>query len=452
MKGNLTCGVCVIGLGPAGLGTALTLAKHGYAKDLICLDKGGLPETRVCGLLNGQGCQREHACQIISGVGGCFMLGGGKLSDYPAGSGLARIIGHERAVKVLAEVIELLGEYMPLQEERVGSEEVVKAEGFYSAIGFEYRYFRAYRFATAHAREACNRMREDLISGGCNVLLDTELEMVERSGSDIQLSLKHQGEEIVVHADKIVLAMGRSGRKLLNYLDSYFGLGGIAGQLDVGVRLDFPSALLNNKVKGHQDLKLLFGGARTFCVCEGGRVAAYQIDGVLFTEGSADVNSVSGRTNLGILRRFPPSKNNRMLLTEIRRKAMAEREGNITFESLQAYLRGGRIPQDSASRRNLPGSAWFPGRIDDCFPPQEAASIREAVRYFADRMLPRDQWSDVGVLAPEVDYSGAAYPVKSDFAIKEGVYMVGDSTGLFRGIAQAFASGVVCAESLKRNG
>ena len=54
----------------------------------------------------------------------------------------------------------------------------------------------------------------------------------------------------------------------------------------------------------------------------------------------------------------------------------------------------------------------------------------------------------MNIFAPEVDYNGLSFPVNSDFSIIPRLYLIGDCTGRFRGILQAFCSGSICAESI----
>jgi len=88
------------------------------------------------------------------------------------------------------------------------------------------------------------------------------------------------------------------------------------------------------------------------------------------------------------------------------------------------------------------------GDVSDAFPAPLSTEVKEAVMYFAQRLLPRQHWQQVKVFAPEVDYAGISFPVKPDFSIRPGLYIIGDCVGEFRGIAQAFCSGIICAESL----
>ena len=79
-----TFDVCIVGLGPAGLGVALRLAATPNIR-MLCVDSGPGVENRYCSLLEDGPCRWARPCEMISGLGGAALLSGGKLSLYPAG-------------------------------------------------------------------------------------------------------------------------------------------------------------------------------------------------------------------------------------------------------------------------------------------------------------------------------------------------------------------------------
>lgn len=53
MKTKLDYKVCVIGLGPAGLGAIHELSNSNLARETLCLDSGLAAENRRCQIING---------------------------------------------------------------------------------------------------------------------------------------------------------------------------------------------------------------------------------------------------------------------------------------------------------------------------------------------------------------------------------------------------------------
>ena len=93
MRNDYNFEACIVGLGPAGIGAALTLSNSNLASRVLCLDAGHHPSIKSCSVLQNNSCKKEKPCQMISGFGGCSLLGAGKISAFPAGSKLGAILG-----------------------------------------------------------------------------------------------------------------------------------------------------------------------------------------------------------------------------------------------------------------------------------------------------------------------------------------------------------------------
>lgn len=124
------CGL--IGMGPAGLGLAISLRDTKIIKSMVCFDKGSNVDGAECFALSGKECCGSSACSIISGIGGASTLSGGKISNYPAGSGLASFFDSENQLRELFEKeIAFLSDKIQLKEIQIGSKIRKKTMQFY---------------------------------------------------------------------------------------------------------------------------------------------------------------------------------------------------------------------------------------------------------------------------------------------------------------------------------
>ena len=80
----------IIGMGPAGIGMAMSLRGTSKIKHTVCFERGGNISNINCPALSQNECCYSNTCSVISGVGGASVLSSGKISDFPAGSGLAK--------------------------------------------------------------------------------------------------------------------------------------------------------------------------------------------------------------------------------------------------------------------------------------------------------------------------------------------------------------------------
>lgn len=441
--------VCIVGLGPAGIATALRLSDSNLSQGVVCLEQGTTLSSRSCSVLRNGICTQEQPCQMITGIGGSSLLSGGKVSAFPAGSQLATILGgNENAEKRLGEAIGVIGSYVPLRAHHMTPGERRNATESFRKLGFNYKYFDVHQFDHEELREGYQRICSRLEARGTTLLAGAELTGVEHLENAFSLTLRKDNCEFNIVSECLVLAIGRSGQGIARRLNSRLGLGGKDGQMEIGVRLVFPTELLPEMARCHLDVKLHFNNARTFCVCLEGKLAPYILDEVFFCEGYSGPRSQTGLTNLGLMTRLGATSDNGLLLSDIKGRSRRQSDGKLTCQVLTEYLSPGAPGSTRSAHTEGYGSYWLWGNVNECFPPTLAVTITEAVRYFSDRLLPRSRWDEVRVFAPEADYGGLYFPVDSNFSLSPGLYVAGDCTGQFRGIAQAFCSGIVCGEGI----
>jgi uncharacterized FAD-dependent dehydrogenase len=348
----------------------------------------------------------------------------------------------------LSEALALLSNYLSLQKPNITKNDIRNATELFQELGFEFKYYDVYFYRQQELWKAFQRIFSVLNSTGVSLLLNTTLIKIVPERSSFKLMVRIGHKTVNIFTKYLVLGIGRIGRRKLKYFNEELKWGGKENQLDVGVRLEFPTDVWSDVARYHKDLKLLFDDARTFCVCKDGKVAPYLLEDVYFTDGYCDPGFRSGFTNLGILVRLKPSTRNKTTFNKIKNNIIRLSDGKPICQRLSEYLNVVINEHDSDTPLESSISFWEKGNVNQCFPRLESVKINEAVFYFASRLLPKDQWGRINVFAPEVDYGGLAFPVKPNFSISSRIYLIGDCTGRFRGILQAFCSGILSAESI----
>ena len=287
-------------------------------------------------------------------------------------------------------------------------------------------------------------MCSDIARLGHEIRLLTTVDDILPTNGTFALSLRTGTQTRVVSASHLVLATGRSGAPLLSRLANYGTPLCYLGRYDVGVRLEFPYDCWPTIDRYHNDLKLEFGHARTFCVCVNGTVAPYRVGNAFLLEGYSDPATSTGLTNLGIALRV--SDNDPLFFNKIVDRVGTISGGRPVRESLVTYLgEGGASGHDIRSSITF----WHPGPVSACYPAHVSSRIRDSVRRFASAFLPQHEWRRVAVFGPEVDYYWPTVVVKPDFRTAiDKLFVIGDATTRFRGILQAFASGLHTARVL----
>jgi uncharacterized FAD-dependent dehydrogenase len=327
------------------------------------------------------------------------------------------------------------------------------AKQFYEKHGFSFRYYDSYICHVQGLRDGYERMISDLHSAGIKILSNaTVVSIGQLQDHSLLLTVRNESDEFHVVSNNVIVAVGRSGEMFLRSLNKQFTLGGRENHLEIGVRLEFPTKIYPDIDKGHRDLKLLFENYRTFCVCKGGGVISYQKDGLPILDGYYDFYNETSNTNLAIAMRLNPDEGNGRLLNEIKKRVSNIGNGRPVRQGLDTYLGVKTTSFMPAKITNIASSSRYQeGNINQCFPPRIARMVQKGVRKFALAFLPQTNWQEVDVLTPSIEYSWLQFPVDHSFAIAPGMYMVGDCTGKFRGLLQAFCSGAMCAEGIIYN-
>lgn len=447
MISNYDTEVCIVGLGPAGIGAALTFSNSCLSSRVLCLDAGRSLD-RFCPVLQNSSCNNEDLCSMISGLGGSSLLGGHKFSTFPAGSELVTIMGSsDLANEKLMYALNILKNHLSLRQPEIPNNDIDEAKIFFEKLGFEFRYYDSYICNQEDIQKAYNTIFSKILSKGISIITNMEVIDITSNDSGFMLVTKQNNHKITITTKYLILGIGRFGRNLLRSLNRNWSLGGRENHLEVGVRLEFPTELLPDITKYHKDLKLLFNNARTFCVCKDGKLAPYRFGGIFLVDGYYNPVYTTGFTNLAIMIRLKPSDQNEAIFNEINKRVIRIGKGKPVRQILTDYLELENNYSYEYSRSSI--SFWEWGNINHCFPRPLSTEIKDAVYYFISRLIPKTQWEKISIFAPAIEYSWPSFPIKSDFSIIPNLYLIGDCTGRFRGILQAFCSGIVCAESIK---
>jgi len=391
---------------------------------------------------------------MISGVGGCCTLGGSKISGFPAGRGLAKVLGsEERAQRSLGAALNRFEAFVPLRHNVKGQESVEEARRIFNKMGFAYRYYDSSSFERGKFMEGCHAILREMKRYGIRVLTEARALKVTAAAGGFRITALHQGRNIDIFAKRLILGVGRLGHKLVaDFLAPRVGAPQLNDHIDVGVRLEFPSTLWPDIDFFHNDLKLEFGSARTFCVCKEGKLAPYRMGEVFLAEGSRDISTRTEFTNIAILVRKPlnGASNKDVLVNEILGRLLKAGGGALIRQPLTDFL-GVTGHSSAVGNTDVPHSFWRWDKVGCCFPGEIMTEVRQAVEYFVHRLFGENDWHLISVFAPELDYYWPKYKISANFSTTvPNAYLIGDCTGHFRGILQAFCSGILCAQAILR--
>lgn len=441
--------ICIIGLGPAGIGACLEFVERGMGGNIICVEAGSLPELKRCSVNNYADCSYDSPCKVISGFGGCSILSGGKLSKYPAGRSLSTILGSEfKANACLSDCLERIGKYLEYQSPSISIDDRNAAERHYTSFGFEFRYYDACHYSHKSIIKAMTTLYDKYISAGVDIHLNSSVQQIDVSSGLYYLTVATDKGDIQIISDVVILGVGRCGYALLNKLSASSYLKSIPNKLDVGVRIEFPTSMWADIDRYHSDLKLHCNEYRTFCVCKDGILVPYRRDDISIIDGSSLIRDNSGFTNLALIKRvFPPTVREHIDLVERIKTSYLSVSGGVPLrQSLLSYI-GTNANGYSINEGSI--SYWQEGDCNSIFPHEIGNGLREFVKMFCHNLISEKNYRDVSVYSPEMEYMTPGFSLINGFETScKNLYMIGDCIGMFRGILQALCSGMECAKQI----
>jgi uncharacterized FAD-dependent dehydrogenase len=241
-----------------------------------------------------------------------------------------------------------------------------------------------------------------------------------------------------IRARNIVLACGRSSesfvRRVFRSLDIPFS----ENSPDLGVRIEarcdtFSEAFLYQEDPKHKVRIPGLGGARTFCGVRGGEVVPVRYRGIRYTEGAFTAR-VTDLFNIALVAR-----------TELREDDIVVEEW---MQTLQSRGRGLLLGEISPGRKS---SQRIIGDICDCIRTWPSARHRMLMLKLLERILSReggmfrnscDTCTTVSIYGPAIDLYWPRPHLTLGFQTAiPGFHVIGDATGVSRGIVQALVSG-----------
>lgn len=293
--------LAIIGMGPAGIGVAMSLCGTSKIKNTICFERGSHVSNINCPALSQDKCCYSNTCSVISGIGGASVLNSGKISDYPAGSGLAYFFDSEQQLRgQLSQTIRMLIDKVGLRKIEIDTEIANRAKLFYEKKNINYKYYDVYEFDGRNYQSFIQETVQELRNNGLRLFDNAEVIDISRNPHTSCFSIKvnMRNDEQLFFARNLVLATGALDIQD-ELVEKVVGL--TTNCVEIGTRIEVPSEAFENILSAHGDLKLKFGSGRTYCVTAHGKIISYRTGGMFFLEGCVDPFISTNYTNLAIL-------------------------------------------------------------------------------------------------------------------------------------------------------
>ena len=451
--------VIIIGAGPGGIFSAYELSKVAPDLKIAVFETGNELKKRRCPIDGDkvQHCINCKSCSIMSGFGGAGAFSDGKYNitnDF--GGTLYEYIGKRKALELMHYVDEI--------NMRYGGE----GTKLYSTAGSKFKKICMQN--GLHLLEASVRhlgtdinyvVLENMYAELKNKVefhFNTPIEHIEKQDDGYRILTKKESYT----CKKCIVSVGRSGSKWMEHVCNELDIPTKSNRVDIGVRVELPAEIFSHLTDELYESKIVYrteqygDRVRTFCMNPKGAVVSENTNGIITVNGHSyeDPKKQTQNTNFALL--------------VAKHFSEPFRDSNGYGESiarLSNMLGGGIIVQRFgdliAGRRSTPGRieesfttptlSATPGDLSLVLPKRILDGIIEMI-YALDKIAPGTANEDTLLYGVEVKFYNMEVEVDERLQSRHnGLYIIGDGSGITHSLSHASASGVHVARDIAEN-
>ncbi|MDD6240364.1 MAG: NAD(P)/FAD-dependent oxidoreductase [Eubacteriales bacterium] len=460
----------IIGAGPAGIFTALELTKEKKDAKVLIVDEGRSLASRTCPARKTGICVHCDPCGIVSGWAGAGAFSDGKLSlSDEVGGHINEYVGHDRAMELIHRADEYYLHFGATTEV-FGLDDSKVDEIAYEASKYNIRLVPCpvRHLGTERAMNVLQGMHDYLVNMTNTTFLElTKAEEILKEDNHVTgVKIHTRGKDpVIVKTDHVIVAPGRGGAEWLCEEVQRLGVETTNNEVDIGVRVEVPNAIMDPLTKYLYEAKLVYyadtyeNKVRTFCMNPGGVVSEEHYEGglaVVNGHSYGDKRLWTNNTNFALLvstKFTAPFKDPILYGQYIARLANMLTGGPIMVQRLGDLLKGRRTTESRlAKSTTIPTlKTAVPGDLSFVLPHRQLTSIVEALKAF-DHIAPGLYSKNTLLYGVEVKFYSSKVKVNNEFMTDiQGLYAIGDGAGVTRGLMQASATGISVAESIAKD-
>jgi uncharacterized FAD-dependent dehydrogenase len=454
--------VIIVGAGPAGIFAALELSQGAKLKILL-LEKGKNLDKRRCPASDRTtNCVSCSPCNMVSGLGGAGAYSDGKMTLSPhVGGRLIEYLGESATCELIRYVDSVYLRFGATDTLWGVGEKVEELARRASLVKLNLISMPLRHLGTEHCH-AILRAMENYLSTAVDIKVEKAAATILADKNGVQGIETADGERIECHY--LILAPGREGADWLIDEASRLKLTMRNNPVDVGVRVEVPSAVLAELTDVLYEPKLEYftptfdDRVRTFCICPGGHVTLESTgatDPVITVNGHSYAHRKTGNTNFALLVSTS--------FTEPFREPIAYGKyvarlanilgGGVIVQRLGDLLGGRRSTPQRMERSIVQPTlkSATPGDLSFVLPYRHLQDIVEMLQAM-DKLCPGVASRHTLIYGVEVKFYSCqlklGYHMETEIP---GMYAIGDGAGVSRGLVQASASGVIAARGVLRD-
>ena len=448
--------VVIIGAGPGGIYSAYELIKLNKGLKIVVLEEGNPLEKRKCPIdgKKVKSCINCKTCAIMNGFGGAGAFSDGKYNiTNQFGGTLYEYIGKEEAIDLMRYVDEINMAY--------GGE----GTKLYSTADTELKKLcleNKLHLLDAQVRHLGTDVNYVVLHNLFEELKD-KVEFVFNCKA-VHVQALDEGYEIITEKEKYlgrqcIISVGRSGSKWMESISSDLNIETKSNRVDIGVRVELPAEIFSHLTDELYESKIVYRTekfedlVRTFCMNPRGEVVNENTNGIITVNGHsyADPKLLTENTNFALLvsKHFSePFKDSNEYGESIARLSNML-GGGVMVQRFGDLVRGRRSTVQSIEEGFItPTLAATPGDLSLVIPKRILDGIIEMI-YALDKIAPGTANDDTLLYGVEVKFYNMEVEINHDLETsREGLFVIGDCSGVTHSLSHASASGVYVARHI----
>ena len=450
--------VLIVGAGPGGIYTAYELTRKAEKPLKVGVYELGNPLNKRKCPIDGEkikSCVRCKTCSIMSGFGGAGAFSDGKYNitnDF--GGSLHDHVGKQRALELMRYVDEINMAHGG-EGTRLYSTGNTAIKQMCLRNGLHLLDAQVRHLGTDINYVVLENLYAEL-KNKVNFYFDTPVKAVTRQEEGYAVTLEN-GETVT--ARECVISVGRSGSKWMEGICRDMGIPTKSNRVDIGVRVELPASIFSHLTDELYESKIVYRTekfedlVRTFCMNPHGAVVSENTNGIVTVNGHSyeDPARHTDNTNFALLvsKTFSePFKDSNGYGESIARLSNML-GGGVIVQRFGDLIRGRRsTPGRIAGSFVTPTLSATPGDLSLVIPKRILDGIVEMI-YALDKIAPGTANDDTLLYGVEVKFYNMEVELDENLETAyEGLYIIGDGSGVTHSLSHASASGVHVARHI----
>ena len=449
--------VIIIGAGPGGIFSAFELVKSDPSLKVAVFEAGHALHNRKCPIDGKKikSCIGCKSCSIMSGFGGAGAFSDGKYNitnDF--GGTLYEYIGRAKALELMKYVDDINMLY--------GGE----GTKLYSTAGTKFK--KVCMQNDLHLLDASVRhlgtdinfvVLENLyahLKDKVDFYFDTAVQSISINSDGGYVAETGNGS---YSCKSCIVSVGRSGSKWMEKICSELSIPVESSRVDIGVRVELPAEVFSHLTDELYESKIVYrtpkygDKVRTFCMNPHGAVVNENTNGIITVNGHSyeDVEKQTENTNFALLvaKHFSEPFKDSNGYGESIAKLSNLLGGGVIVQRFGDLIRGQRSTHKRIEESFVtPTLGATPGDLSLVLPKRILDGIIEMI-YALDKIAPGTANDDTLLYGVEVKFYNMEVEVNEHLQTKyDGLYVIGDGSGITHSLSHASASGIYVARRI----